>query len=74
MRAVYQLFVFNPAFSVQLADLKDWGNLSTRLDICRRPLEETQSPITSLVEKTLALAGVEGIENGSGTLSTEISN
>ena len=71
-KAVYQLFVFNPAFSVQLADLKDWGNLSTRLDICRRPLEETQSPITSLVEKTLALAGVEGIENGSGTLSLRV--
>ena len=71
-KAVFQLFIFSPSFSVQLADLSDWGNLSTRLDICRRPLEETQSPISSLVEQTLALPGVEGIESGSGTMSLRV--
>ncbi len=71
-KAVYQLFIFNQTFSVQLADLTDWGNLLSRLDICRRPLEETQSPISSLVEQTLALDGVEGIESGAGTMSLRV--
>ena len=71
-KAQYKLFIYNLEFGAQLADLADWGNLSSRLDVCRRPLEETQTAITSLVESILAEPEVEGIQTGSGTLSLRV--
>ena len=71
-KAQYKMFIYNSEFAAQPADLADWGNLSTRLDVCRRPLEETQTAITSFVETILAQPEVEGIETGSGTLSLRV--
>ena len=70
--AQYRLFVFAPDFSAQLADPADWGNISSQLNVCRRPLEETQTATSDLVERILALDGVEGVEPGNGLLSLRV--
>ena len=70
--AQYRLLVFSPDFSAQAADPADWGNLSSHLNVCRRPLEETQTTTSGLVRRVLDLEGVEGIEPGNGLLSLRV--
>jgi hypothetical protein len=67
--AEYSAFLYSEDGRECAADLRDFGNLDTRLDPCRRRLS---SAIDQTVERLREIAGVESIERSDGELSLRV--
>jgi hypothetical protein len=67
--AQFSAFLFSEDGREYAADLRDYGNLDTRLDRCSRRLG---SGIDATVERLRKVPGVESIERGDGELSLRV--
>lgn len=67
-RARFEVFAFSESGQTARVDLRDAGNLDTKLDICRqRPATPAQA-----IESLLAINGVEQITTGDGEISLRV--
>ncbi len=67
--AQYAAFVYSEDGGEECVDLKDYGNLDTRLDPCRRSIP---SALDNLLGTVLATGGVEAIERADGERSLRV--
>jgi hypothetical protein len=67
--AQYAAFVYNEDGLETKADLRDYGNLDTRLEHCRRRLPSALDPF---LQPLLNLPDVKGIERSDGELSLRV--
>ncbi len=67
--AQYQAFVYNEEGLEEGIDLRDYGNLDTRLEPCRRRLP---SELDGVLEPVLRIPGVETIDRSDGELSLRV--
>ena len=66
--ARFELFTYDPQDQIRSADIRDHGNLDTRLDPCRRPAPNTSHAWPELA----ALPGVERIPRHDGRTSLRV--
>ena len=64
----FVLFAYNENGQTARIDLRDSGNLETKLEVCRRPLSSHER----IVERLTAIDGVECVETGGGELSLRV--
>ena len=64
----FEVFAYNRSGHTARLDLRDSGNLETRLEVCRRP-SNTHRPA---LDRMLAIGGVEQIEAGDGEISLRV--
>jgi len=64
----FEVFAYNRSGHTARLDLQDFGNLDTRLDVCRHP-SGMHGPA---VDRLLAIRGVERIEAGDGEISLRV--
>ena len=64
----YALFAYDENSHTARLDLRDAGNLDTKLEICRQPSKEHDR----LIETLAAMDGVERVETGDGEISLRV--
>ena len=64
----FEVFAYNRSGHTARLDLQDFGNLDTRLDVCRHP-SGMHGPA---VDRLLAIGGVERIDAGDGEISLRV--
>jgi hypothetical protein len=67
--AQYQAFVYSEEGVEEAVDLRDYGNLDTRVEPCRRRLP---SELDAVLEPVLQIPGVEMIDRSDGELSLRV--
>ena len=67
--ARFAVFAYDHTGHTARLDLRDSGNLNTKLEVCRRP-SNAQRPA---LDRLLAIGGVEAIEAGDGEISLRVS-
>ncbi len=66
--ARFEVFAFDAARHSTRLDLRDSGNLDTRLDLCR----QTSGMHQQAIDRLLAIPGVEKVETGDGEISLRV--
>lgn len=70
--AQYSLFAYSDQGQEGRIDLRDQGNLDTRLEVCRRPLIESPAHVVAWVDRLAALEGVERLDRNDGSVSLRV--
>jgi hypothetical protein len=70
--ARFELFTYDHQDLIRAADIRDYGNLDTRLDPCRRPAPNTTHAWPGIANQIANLPGVERIPKHDGRISLRV--